>query len=297
MKTPQILWLIVSICSLSLTACSAPPKTVEQKDSSISYDVTTVHKEETTEALRTTETASTASDESITEELQAVSSETNSWDEPFDIRVANQDALSRSNLVSSIDEIENIYSAEDIIPQIQYCRTYNFLTFQYEMEKNYPIEYYVTPENNAPYCVYRLDTGSKMFVFFNEEKDGLGDVVYFFVVDQILEKEDFSALKQGMTLSDVEATDPGTKSIDTLNVFSLFKHFTLHMVKGGFVKITYEGGDFCLDNNSTIKIEDPNEFVITDITFIPNGEAIPFPDPYERNESVDMHFSVLDSDY
>lgn len=205
--------------------------------------------------------------------------------------------MARNDFVSSIDEIQNIYHGEEIIGEIQCWRSFNFLTFLYQMEESYPIEYLVTPENGAPYCVYWLDNGSKMFVFFNEEDDGLSEVVYFFVVDKILEREDFSALKQGMTLADVESIDSGTKYIDTIKVSSLLKQFTLHMVKDGFIKITYEGGEFSPNSNFKLIVEDPNEFVITDITFIPNGGAITLPDPYERYPSVDMHFSVLDSDY
>ncbi|MBP0973353.1 MAG: hypothetical protein J5851_05535 [Oscillospiraceae bacterium] len=278
MKKHLILWGIALLCSCSLAACSDTPQTSELDSSSLAEEPTT------------------DCTQPVTEATQPVPTETNPWDGPSEIELQNRAVLSGSGFVSSIDEIRNIYPAKEIIPQPVFFRSYNLLTFLYEMDENFPIEYYVTPENGAPYCVYRLDTGSHMFVFFNEEERSLGDVVYFFVVDQPLEQEDFSALQPGMTLVDVEAVDPGTKLIDSLNVCSLFKHFTLHMVKGGFMKITYEGGDFLVGSNSYVTYKDPSQFIITDITFIPNGEPITMPDPYERYDSVDMHFSVPESD-
>lgn len=75
MKMRLILCIVISICSFSFVACSNPPKPNEQDDPSIAYEVTTVNKDDTTEATHTTEIANTELDETTTEDTQTVTEE------------------------------------------------------------------------------------------------------------------------------------------------------------------------------------------------------------------------------
>lgn len=87
-------------------------------------------------------------------------------------------------------------------------------------------------------------------------------------------------------MADVEAIDAGTRIINTINANSLSQGFTLHIVEGGFIKITYENRMF---NGSNSTIDDSNEYIVKEIVFIPYGEAIDIPRIFNDGP---IHYSV-----
>ena len=210
--------------------------------------------------------------------------------EPTSQQVATQDVLDRTSFVSKIDEIKSMYSAEEIISYIDYCGGPNIITFLYALDERYPIEYFVRPVGSAPYCVYKVDNGDKLFVFFNENEESLRDVTYFFLKKEYLTQESFAGISSGSTLADVEAIDQGTQFIDSVNAYSLSKGFTLHMVEGGFIKITYEGGGF---NYRSSKLENSSDFIVKEVSFVPNGEAIDIPRIFGDGP---VHYTIAEYD-
>lgn len=197
-----------------------------------------------------------------------------------------QEILDKTSYLSSIDDIKNIYIAEEIIDFIDYCSGPNMVTFLHSLNERFPIEYLVIPSRSAPYCVYKVEGDDKLYVFFNEDEESLRDVTYFFLVKEKLTQESFFEISRGSTLADVEAIDAGTRIINTINANSLSQGFTLHIVEGGFIKITYENRMF---NGSNSTIDDSNEYIVKEIVFIPYGEAIDIPRIFNDGP---IHYSV-----
>lgn len=210
--------------------------------------------------------------------------------EPTSQQIQTQEVLNRKNYVSNLNEITNVYSAEEIIDYIDYCSGPNAITFLYLLDEKYPIEYFVRPAGASPYCVYKVDEGEKLFVFFNENEESLRDVTYFFLEKEHLTQEAFAGISSGSTLADVETIDRGTQFIDSVNAYSLSKGFTLHMVDGGFIKITYEGGDF---NYRSSKPENPSDFIVKEVSFVPNGEALDIPRIFGDGP---VHYTIIEYD-
>ena len=206
--------------------------------------------------------------------------------EPTSQQIQTQEVLNRKNYVSNLNEITNVYSAEEIIDYIDYCSGPNAITFLYLLDEKYPIEYFVRPAGASPYCIYKVDEGEKLFVFFNENEESLCDVTYFFLVKDKLTRESFAEISAGATLADVESIDQGTQLIDSINANSLSKGFTLHMVENGFIKITYEGG-----NVNRSKIDNLNDFIVKEIAFIPNGNAIDIPRIFGDGP---VHYTIIE---
>lgn len=217
-------------------------------------------------------------------------SEKSIWVLPTEQQVKTTAILGRDTYVADIDAVKNIFHAEDIVNYIRYFHGPNDITFLYQLNEEFPIEYFVKPVEAAPYCVYKVDNGDTLFVFFNENEDSLRDVTYFFLVKDKLTQASFSGISSGSTLADVEAIDRGTQLIDSVNASSLSKGITLHMVENGFIKITYEGG---IVNRRTSKIDNPNDFIVKKITFIPNGDAIDIPRIFEDGS---VHFTITKYD-
>ena len=188
------------------------------------------------------------------------------------------------------EDIKSVWSAADILPRLHYCLGPNDVTFLCDLDPAYPVEYLVGADHKAPYCIYRLEDGGSLVLYFNENPNSLWNVSYAFVVYDLLQKEDFAELKPGMTLEDVERIDAGEKLIHTYNLYSVSRNLTLHMVEGGFIKIEYTGAEmqFYMDR----KVEN-DEIIIKSVEFIPNGSNLGAIDPlYEE-----AHFDVRPGDY
>ncbi|MBR6837795.1 MAG: hypothetical protein IKM72_17565 [Oscillospiraceae bacterium] len=187
-----------------------------------------------------------------------------------------QDYSNASELIDILKSTEvkqsNVtsYSANELLNFIDYYASVNLVTPICDLHKRFPIEHIFEPEKAVPYCIYRLDTGEKMFVFFDDGSCAARPVSAVFIVKDDLTFESFKSLEEGMTLADVEAIDSGTKLMDTVKNHPLGRGNTLHMTKDGFVKITYTVGNF---KNAPIP-EDSEEFKIEKVEFIPNGGDI-----------------------
>ncbi|MDR1564569.1 MAG: hypothetical protein LBS74_06395, partial [Oscillospiraceae bacterium] len=120
-----------------------------------------------------------------------------------------------------------------------------------------------TFDNSMSYCVYKLNDGGACYVFFHGEPT-FAFADYLFIVKKPLKKSDFLDLKVGDTISKVETIDEGMQAINSIQTDYLFPTKTsLHMVKDGFVKITY-----------TSKTDNIDDFKVKSIEFIENGSEI-----------------------
>lgn len=67
------------------------------------------------------------------------------------------------------------------------------------------------------------------------------------------------------------------------------------MVKGGFIKITYTGGELEYDESrDVITVKNEDDYKINKIEFIPNGERII--DDYD-GIILDSNFAIIEEDY
>ncbi len=187
-----------------------------------------------------------------------------------------QDCSDASELIDMLKTTEakqgtvTSYSANELLEFIDYYASVNLVTPICDLYKRFPIEHIFEPEKAVPYCIYQLDTDEKMFVFFDDGSCAARPVTAVFIVNESLNFDSFKSLEAGMTLADVEVIDSGTKLMDTVKNHPLGRGNTLHMTKDGFVKITYTVGNF---KNAPIP-EDPEEFKIEKVEFIPNGGDI-----------------------
>jgi len=179
------------------------------------------------------------------------------------------------------DDSAVTYSAKELLEYIDYYGSLNFATPVDYLSEKYPIEKMAAPENMSPYCIYNLDDGKKMYVFFDYNTHL---VTSLFIVDEPVSSDAFKSLKKGMTLSDVENIDPGTKILDTYGNNPLAFSQTLHMTSDGFVKITYMVGDspygsmvetrYFKEGSSAAVPLNTDDFVIGSVDFIPNGDEM-----------------------
>lgn len=213
-----------------------------------------------------------------------------------DVRTG-EDQIRATQMIMEADyskqENNRAYSADQILSFLDYCGS-NSNILMYDLNFEYPIQYLAIPNNACPYCIYHLDTGEDLYVLFTENK--VKEVAYCFIVnDKVHVKEDFDELKTGMSLADVETIDSGTKTLNSINACALRLSFTLHMVKGGFIKITYTGGELEYDESrDAITVKNEDDYKINKIEFIPNGERII--DDYD-GIILDSRFAILEEDY
>ena len=196
---------------------------------------------------------------------------------------------------SSISSICNSFSQEELISQIRFMCPFNVATKYYQLKKFYPIEYIHIPnsDNSAGYCIYKLSEGGKLFVFFDDNPEGLYFVTNIFIVKDLLTRDDFNKLQSGMTLEDVEKIDSGTKVLNSINNDYLRFCQTTHIVKDGFIKIKYTQKE-----ESCNSFDDNSNLVISSIEFIQNGSFIEFPDELHYDYvNGGMKYFIKEEDY
>lgn len=245
-------------------------------------------KEEVNMKTETTKTIDTVPVEISTKEVFDTTFESISEEELLDDKTSNEETndfikteqWEMSNEVleqfkdnPNIDKPNTTYSADELINYICYAEGPNFVTFMYNLNEKYPIEHMVTPDKSSPYCIYNLNNGYKLFVFFDDDEDFLRPVTSIFAVKDLLTMSDFDSLECGMSLNDVESVDSGIKLINSIKASFLSENQTLHITSDGFVKITYSGGEF---DYSTLKPKKNEDYIISSIEFIPNGSNFNF---------------------
>ncbi|MCL2488079.1 MAG: hypothetical protein FWE80_05280 [Oscillospiraceae bacterium] len=178
----------------------------------------------------------------------------------------------------SIDElISRSYPQNDIISKILFAATLQNFNFFSIITPQFPAECIrVFDDGSMPYVVYKLSEGGLFFVFYNvfTGSNLPENVSYAFIVKQPLTKNSFNSIKAGDTLTDVEKIDPSSKLFNETNggwgKGMLYFGETYHMVKEGFMRITYEVNE---DIMNTTRY-DSDKYTVKKIEFIPNGSNV-----------------------
>jgi hypothetical protein len=162
--------------------------------------------------------------------------------------------------------IKSYYPAE-MLKDITFAESDNFNTMIDWLNNKYPIECIRVQAYAMNYVIYQLHTGERVIVFFH------GDTLQFanwcFVIDKLLTKNNFSSIKKGSNLNEVETIDAGFKLYNQIKSNNLDWSnigISLHIVKEGFMKIEYQES---LDGNF-----DKDAILVKSINFFPNGSEI-----------------------
>ena len=116
------------------------------------------------------------------------------------------------------DMITASYPQEILLKHISFGNTVNTDTTVSWLNNLFPIECSRTFEDDSlPYCIYKLQEGGYLYIFFY----GIGATNRYascaFVVKEALKKSDFNRIRPGKTLKDVERIDSGAKLYNLLH--------------------------------------------------------------------------------
>ncbi len=245
--------------------------------------------------------------ESENTSLQISSSEISSSGEdimsgipPSEEQLQTQEILEKSSMQDLHPLINHAYSQQDLLSMLYYNGSDNFNTQLQNLNAKFPVECIRTFEDAATYCIYRLKEGGYLYVYFDSHYDGappydptLKFARYVFVVKKKLTRSNFSHIKPGTPISEVEEIDPGRKLINEISPVAQGEMESCHMVENGFMKITYESTNKDMDRS---EISDIKEYcktlVVKSIEFIPNGGDV-ITDFYDQK----VAFRILPQDY
>lgn len=227
--------------------------------------------------------------------LTEAESQMNNSYPPTSQAIETSEVLSHSSVESLDKLITTSYPQKELISYIHFLSSENVNTMLIHLNEEYPVECLRTFDDSLPYCIYKLQEGGLLYVFFHGTPLKFTD--YVFVVKEPLTQDSFRKIKKGSTLAEVEAVDPGTKLIHSIKKeqpygmdYLSFHKKSFHMVKGGFMSIHYTGNDL-------------EDFRVESIEFVPDGAVLNRISEYYMGEdfylgySGDFAYSVLPQDY
>ena len=186
-------------------------------------------------------------------------------------------------------DVKTAYSEKELVDYLYYCGSDNMNTMLNLLNEKFSIEFVRTFDDSLMYCAYKLEEGGRLFVFFHGISPKFAD--YVFVVKDVLHRKDFNSIKFGSTMADVENIDAGTKLVNSINTFYLDEaNYSLHMVKEGFLKISYEITDDAIRGNTPF-----GDCKVLSAEFIENGGAIEVFDNWKG--TVEYKYRFLAEDY
>ena len=214
--------------------------------------------------------------------------------------VKTEEILQRSSTKSMKELITAAYPQDELVGDVAFGGAENFRTMLDWLDEQYPMECIRTLENSSlTYCVYRLREGGYFYIFF------YGDSLKFthcaFVAKESLVKSDFIGIRPGNTLLDVERVDSGAELYNLLhwNICGQAPYLqTFHLVKEGFIRISYRNENRGADGTRNIERHDPANLIVNSIKFIPNGEVLEGRNSYFDMEHGDLYpCALLPQDY
>ncbi len=200
------------------------------------------------------------------------------------LTTATQAVLDKSSKKAYKYLITKSYETNQLISYICYRYSGNFDTMLHHLDEKFPVQCIRKFDDSLTYCVYKLEEGGLLFIYFHGNDD-IAFANYAFVRKKVLYKKDFEKLNIGDSALDVEAIDSDamliTHSIRTL----LSDKISLHMVKEGFVKITYttKSTDYNIEN-----------YKISNIEFIKNGGEITMSDKVSGKDATYKYYFLPD---
>jgi len=174
--------------------------------------------------------------------------------------------LSRGSSKAYSELIKSNYPAE-ILQNITFAESDNCNTLMNSLDSKYPIECIRVQEDAMNYVVYQLRTGERVIAFFYG--GSLQFAKWCFVIDKPLSKDDFSSIKKGSNLNEVEAIDAGFKQHNQVKANGLGwpnLGISLHLVKEGFIQIEYQERFYTTFDKSAL--------LVKSIQLFPNGSEI-----------------------
>ena len=177
---------------------------------------------------------------------------------------------SRSSDKSIDSLITTSYSEKDLIEYLNYFGSDNANTMMNVLDTKFPIECLRTPKDTLAYCVYKVKEGGLLYIFFHGDGN-LKFADYAFLSKKLLLKDDFNGIKVGDSLATVEAIDEGTKIINSIkyDYFRKEPSVSLHLVKGGFMKIEY-----------SFELFELSKFKVSSIQFVSSGDSLIYGQKY-----------------
>lgn len=201
-----------------------------------------------------------------------------------------KEILNKSSKKNLETLITHSYPQKSIIETVNFLCSDNMSTLLNTLNEKYPVECLRTFQNSLDYVIYRLDEGGYLYVFFHGTSLKFADCI--FVVKKPLQKEDFSEIKEGSTLADVENIDPGVKLIHSISSYYLVEPMTYHMVQEGFVRIEYQSAPY----HSTTAEYDVTAKVKS-VRFIAPGEVLTTPREDFYPSKTAYRYYLLPQDY
>lgn len=213
-----------------------------------------------------------------------------SWPETEDA-IKTKEILRRASTEELDGLIQHAYPQEGLIGKVIFGETDNFNTLLCYIDGQYPAECIRTFEDGSlAYCVYKLEEGGRLFIFFYGE--GLLFADCAFVVKEPLSKSRFDSVKAGQTLKDVEKLDKGFALYNSVHPEQTYRLdnslVTHHMVREGFVRIRYRT-DVPQEGFARVPAE---RIIVQSVEFIPNGGSMLVTELHGENR-----YSFLQSDY
>ncbi len=218
-----------------------------------------------------------------------------SSDEQSSVTVMTTDCasiLETSSTKKAAELLKTAYSQQELLDSARFTHSQNTTPMMIELNAKLPMECVRTFDNSYSYCVYRVKGGGRIFVFFVDlaadqpEQEPYCYVDRVFFVKKPLEKAAFDTLSSENTLNDVLKIDKGLKAMLEQQGFGFggwstlgYDVATYHMVKEGFIKITYSYTPPSISwvewhtTKSNEEKEDfyKNELKIKNVTFTENG--------------------------
>lgn len=245
----------------------------------------------------------TVESESASSQISSSGESTMSEIPPNEELLQTQEILERSSTQERNPSIRNAYAQQELLSMLYYNGSDNFNTQLQDLDAKFPVECIRTFEDTATYCIYRLKEGGYLYVYFDSQYDGtppyeptLKFARYVFVVKKRLTRSDFSHIKPGTPITEIEKTDPGRKIINENSPVAPGEMLSCHMVENGFIKITYESTNKDIDKSKILDLSEMREYsktlVVKSIEYIPNGGEV-ITDFYDQK----VAFRILPQDY
>lgn len=137
-------------------------------------------------------------------------------------------------------KIKKAYPEKDFFDHGLIYQFYNplvsFQQYLYTVEESFPAECIRKTSETTAYNIYKTEENGLVYLFFQNEYEAwvLHHSVY---VKKKLLLSDFASIKTGDSLESVGKIDPAALSVQKYSAYPLF---TIHLLKDGVVKIDYE---------------------------------------------------------
>ncbi len=270
--------IIFLITLLLLTGCHPRPQTLEEVADKTDTDVS--NEESLITGKTTYPTMESATTKTVPIQQSDITKKTT--------YPTRKSAMTKTNQIQQSDQIVGLHSTEKVAQLITKSvlqeEMMKFVYFGGSDNFNIMLNHYDTKfsvecirmfedDNFAPYCIFRLEEGGYLYVFFHGGDLWFTD--YAFFVKEPLTYKDFDKVQTGSKLEIVEQIDEGFSSYLRTNSVpfgGLAK--SVHLVEDGFVVLDYKLTEGEWSSISFESTEWLKNVVVKSKKFIPNGQVV-----------------------